>query len=171
MWFNHRRRPLSAILIKGKNMYDYSKLYSFTKDLEREMQSFSHGEIDGLTMIKNILKVVTSASDYKRIISDDYFDEIGIGISKFSEKRLFKYIDIDHPKNINKPLKEYYDGWAGYVLSSYYEYEAENPKQIGNTIERLYKLYLMNKAFIENRIKYIEKNPNFVPAKPRRVAF
>ena len=152
-------------------MYDYSKLYSFTKDLEREMQSFSYGEIDGLTMIKNILKIVTNARDYKRIISDDYFDEIGIEISKFSEKRLFKYIDIDHPKNINMPLNEYYDGWAKYVLSSYYEYEAENPMQIGNTIERLYKLYLMNKAFIENRIKKKKKNPNFVPAKPRRIAF
>lgn len=152
-------------------MYDYSKLYSFTKDLEREMQSFNHGEIDGLTMIKNILKVVTNAVDYKRIISDDYFSQIDPAIGAFSEKRLFKYIDIDHPKNINKPLNEYYDGWAKYVLSSYYEYEAENPMQIGNTIERLYKLYLVNKAFIEHRIKYIEKNPNFVPSKPRRIAF
>ena len=166
--FNRQHRPLSAILIKGLVMHIN---YSYRTAIEGEMQSFKRGQIDGLTMITHIVEIVTASSDYHNYLSRDNLDNVVKKIDNYGEKSLFKYIDLDHPKNINKPLNEYYNDWACSVLRGYYEYKTEGPRETGLVCELIHKSYLVNDAFIRNRIEYIRKNPGFVPASQRRVAF
>ena len=83
--------------------------YSYRTAIEGEMQSFKRGQIDGLTMITHIVEIVTASSDYHNYLSRDNLDNVVKKIDNYGEKSLFKYIDLDHPKNINKPLNEYYN--------------------------------------------------------------